>query len=424
MKPTINFANNYSSSSHFPQNLELDKKRFRVKLCPCGKSNKDGKFVPYKGYEEIGYCYSCGETFLPALSSQMESWQQPLPKPQRIRSNAQERKPKPSSHISFLVFKSSLGNYKGNTFVKFLITQFGEEVATNLIERYFIGTSRHWNGATVFWQVDFQGKVRTGRIMLYSLLTGKRTKQPYNHITWVHSALKLTDFNLNQCFFGEHLLKDKTKPVALVESEKTAIIASLYLPQFIWVATGGLQNLTQKRCNSLKGRNVILFPDVNCLEKWQEKAEKVSGLASLTISDLLELKATEAERMEGLDLADYLLRFNYKEFELTETTQPAHEPIPSYDDIFIPEEASEITANFIQRSIKRTLNWDHEIQELETFFKVASFPSTPIKLNQCCTINQPLLFVSSHLKTLKSHWGNPTFLPYLERLKALKNQIG
>lgn len=246
MKSTITSANNDSSSNHFPQNLELDKKRFRVKLCPCGKSNKDGKFVPYKGYEEIGYCHSCGETFLPALPRQMENWQQPLLKPQRIRSNAQERKPEPPSHISFPVFKRSLGNYEGNNFVKFLITQFGEEVATDLIERYFIGTSRHWNGATVFWQVDSQGKIRTGRIMLYSPITGKRTKQPYNHITWAHSSLKLTDFNLNQCFFGEHLLKDETKPVALVESEKTAIIASLYLPQFIWLATGGLQNLTQK----------------------------------------------------------------------------------------------------------------------------------------------------------------------------------
>lgn len=179
-----------------------------------------------------------------------------------------------------------------------------------------------------------------------------------------------------------------------------------------------------KKCNSLKGRKVILFPDVNCLEKWQEKAEKLSGLASLTISDLLEQEATEAERMEGLDLADYLLRFNYKGFAITAAEAPNFKPTLLVDDIFIPEEASEITANLIQPSIKSTLNWDHEVQELENFFKTASFPTTPIKLNQCCTIRQPLLFVSSHLKTLKSHWGNPTFLPYFERLKALKSKLG
>lgn len=27
------------------QKLEFDKKRFRIKHCPCGKSNKDGKFT-------------------------------------------------------------------------------------------------------------------------------------------------------------------------------------------------------------------------------------------------------------------------------------------------------------------------------------------------------------------------------------------
>ncbi|MBT4969895.1 MAG: hypothetical protein HOM80_12890, partial [Bacteroidetes bacterium] len=60
-------------SSSLPK-LELDKKRFRVKNCPCGKSNKDGKFVPYIGYEDKGYCHSCGETFLPDLlqSEQMD----------------------------------------------------------------------------------------------------------------------------------------------------------------------------------------------------------------------------------------------------------------------------------------------------------------------------------------------------------------
>ena len=70
--------------------------------------------------------------------------------------------------------------------------------------------------------------------MLYNPDTGKRIKEPYNHITWVHTLLHKSGFNMKQCFFGEHLLAaDKTCPVALVESEKTALIASYYLPQYL-----------------------------------------------------------------------------------------------------------------------------------------------------------------------------------------------
>ena len=32
-------------------------------------------------------------------------------------------------------------------------------------QRYKVGTSKYWDGATVFWQTDNQNKVRTGKIM-------------------------------------------------------------------------------------------------------------------------------------------------------------------------------------------------------------------------------------------------------------------
>ena len=64
----------------------------------------------------------------------------------------------------------------------------------------------------------------------------------------------------------------------------------------------------------LKGRTVILFPDLNAFDKWSNKAKELSQLAIFTVSDLLERKATEAEREQGLDLADYLTRFNLEQF--------------------------------------------------------------------------------------------------------------
>ena len=38
---------------------EFDLNRSRVKLCPCGKRNRDGKFCPFKGSNNEGYCHSC-----------------------------------------------------------------------------------------------------------------------------------------------------------------------------------------------------------------------------------------------------------------------------------------------------------------------------------------------------------------------------
>jgi len=121
--------------------------------------------------------------------------------------------------------------------------------------------------------------------------------------------------------FGEHLLIDKTKPCAIFESEKTAVIASVYLPQFICLAVGSLTNLNAEKCSVLKGRTVVLFPDLNGFEKWSIKAKELSHLAAFTVSDLLERKAIEAERKQGFDLADYLIKFDYKAF----ATPPAVE---------------------------------------------------------------------------------------------------
>jgi len=225
------------------------------------------------------------------------------------------QKPKVVSYIPIELFKASLQRYEMNHFAQYLANLIGTEKANEALSRYFVATSKHWEGATVFWQIDLKGKIRTGKIMLYSPITGKRAKEPYNVITWVHKVINEPNFELEQCLFGEHLLKEPLKPVAIVESEKTAVIASVYIPKFIWLATGGLSNLKASRFEVLKGRQVFLFPDLNGFDKWNLKAKELSHLATFTVSDLLERKATDAERIEGFDLADYLVKLDYREFK-------------------------------------------------------------------------------------------------------------
>jgi len=132
----------------------------------------------------------------------------------------------------------------------------------------------------------------------------------------------LNDFNLKLCFYGEHLLESNPlKDVGLVESEKTAIISSLVFPDFVWLASGGKGGLSPYKFESLRNRNVSLFPDLSkpgdketCFEIWNNEVERIQGdiPGFFKVSDYFESKATNAEKKMGFDLADYILLENWK----------------------------------------------------------------------------------------------------------------
>ncbi len=232
------------------------------------------------------------------------------------------KKTKSVSYIPYNLFEKSLNTRRPNRFNDFLILNFGHAIANHAIAKYKIGTSKHWDGATIFWQIDVNDNVRSGKILLYDSSTGKRIKKPFSHITWVHSELKFSEFNLKQCFFGEHLLSEyPNKPIAIVESEKTAVIASIHLPNFIWLATGGILNLTAEKLKSLRGKEIVLFPDLNAYEKWKLFAEKVSNLYSIKVSRYLEDIASDEDKRLGLDLADFLLKLDKDEIITTQNPQ-------------------------------------------------------------------------------------------------------
>lgn len=384
----------------------------------------------------VGRCNresNCGYHYTPKQYFQDNNILFDTPPPKGYRPKPVTPLLKPVSFIPVEVFTAGLKRYNTNNFVKYLIDLFGIDIAYRVCEAYFIGTSKHWPGATVFWQIDTKGKIRTGKIMLYSPTTGKRVKEPFNHITWVHKALKQPEparpaggFELRQCLFGEHLLQDKTNPVAIVESEKTAVIASVYLPRFIWLAVGSLTNLNAEKCSVLKGRSVILFPDLNGFEKWNTKAKELSHIARITVSDLLERKATEAERKDGLDLADYLVRFDFLGFARPEpkATEPPpavqplievkaiEQPNPVY--YFTPTERGELS---------NPESWERVITELENYFTEIALPTQPVKLNPSSIINNCSLFIQNHLTTVKANNSKRTYLPYLNRLHELKQVL-
>lgn len=179
-----------------------------------------------------------------------------------------------------------------------------------LFQLYRIGTSTKWGGSAVFWQIDINGFVRTGKIMCYNPENGHRIKAPQAFVSWVHSELRMPDFHLKQCLFGEHLLKSSaSSPVMLVESEKTAIIMSHFISDYIWLATGGKNGCFNREAMlALQGRDVTLIPDLGATEQWKEKSVLLSGICKkVSVSDILERIATEEQRNQGLDIADFFL---------------------------------------------------------------------------------------------------------------------
>lgn len=367
----------------------------------------------------VGKCNridNCGYHYTPKQYFQDNNFDTPQVTPYN-KINIVTPQQKPASFIPVEIFKASLTNHEPNHFIKFLIGLFGVEITGRLVSNYFIGNSTHWPDATIFWQIDSKGKIRTGKIMLYNPTTGKRVKEPYNHITWVHKDLKQPEFELSQCFFGEHLLRDKIKPVAICESEKTAIISSVYFPKLIWLAAGSLEGLNAEKCKVLQRRKVILFPDLNGFEKWNIKAKELSHLAMFPVSDLLERKATEAEKEQGFDLADYLIKFDYIKFALT---GPAKQP-PVIKPLVEAKrfEPIEPVTHFRKAGKQKPESWDQDIVELEKYFKLIKLTPASVNLNQCTKITDIPLFIESHLSIMKAQAGNLRYKPYLDRLNEL-----
>lgn len=138
--------------------------------------------------------------------------------------------------------------------------------------------------------------------MLYNNKTGKRVKTPYNHIQWVHKLLKLKDFELQQCLFGLHLTSDSSiKKIAIVEAEKTAIIMSLFLPNYIWLATGGKGNFSKKMLFPIIGFTIVAYPDKTEFDGWNKTVLQLQKEGfKIKCSQFIEDKNVP----EGTDLAD------------------------------------------------------------------------------------------------------------------------
>jgi hypothetical protein len=328
--------------------FELDKSSKKVACPQCRqrrfvlyRDNETGSYLP----DEVGRCdreNDCGYHFSPKQYFDRNG-------------NLSSQKPfiesvKPAEPVKIDLLPIDVLNrsvdpkfQKQNNFFQFLTLLFGYGIAKELFARYLIGTSSFWKGAALFPQIDTEGYLRQIKIMLHNAFTGKRVKegatverfdrQQRKYITEVAEKScsliygRFIDettkgLNLEQTFFGCHLLTEfPNKPVCIVESEKTALVASVYMPGFLWLATGGASGCKWRDYaiyKVLKNRSVTFFPDhgffnrktgKTCFEEWTDRVARISEALQnprIRVSDILEKRLNSLERIDQ-DLADLLL---------------------------------------------------------------------------------------------------------------------
>ena len=196
-----------------------------------------------------------------------------------------------------------------------------EQQMQQAARRYRLGRSK--DGGVIFWEIDEQQQIRDGKIMFYH---DDCHRDHDHHPDWVSSRLKAHygydgDLPVDRCLFGLHLLPLLSRrgqgwsdppPIAIVESEKTAVICSELFPQAIWLASGGLSMLNVARLYPLRDYKVVLFPDTDpegkAFQSWRSIALTAQEHFKhpIRISRLLEDHASPSQKSRKIDLIDFL----------------------------------------------------------------------------------------------------------------------
>ena len=199
------------------------------------------------------------------------------------------------------------------SFLKLMVADVDKIV--DIVNAYQLGVTK--DAHIIYWYIDKEGIARMGKVMAY---------KPDGHRDKFYTPLSIpkelskrgelsADYAIKQTLFGEHLLNLSTcegKTIGIVESEKSAVICSLCLPDLLWMATGSKGNLQVERLSAIKERNSILFPDTDkdggAYRQWMNRSKELNANGwHLQVNDYLERVATIEQRLAKIDIADLLI---------------------------------------------------------------------------------------------------------------------
>ena len=211
-----------------------------------------------------------------------------------------------------------------------LLNLFPRDLVLKAIDEYHVGFESFDTGrldrSVLFWQVDDLGLIHNAKRICYRS-GGHRDKQVPPMLIWPGKQ---------QCLYGLHRYtgENRSKPVAIVESEKSALIMSIVKPQYLWMATGSLNNFNKQFLLPVKQAAITAFPDTDypsqkgvfkssAFTLWERAAQQMNRDGwNIKMSSALEDSATIPERMDKIDVADLVIEKAREDFILRHTRTP------------------------------------------------------------------------------------------------------
>ena len=237
---------------------------------------------------------------------------------QLVKPNSTKTTTKTMKKINFnSLLRSLLGDRSAiglNPLIDLLLRLYPQQAVLMACQRYLIGFNSFKTGkmgdALIFWQVDDKRHIVNAK-KIYYRFDGHRDKNLPPMVLYADNP---------QCLFGLHLLgEDPTQPIAIVESEKSALIMSIVMPEYLWMACGSLNNFNEKFLKPLRHRKIVAFPDLDyrrdskscysiSTDAWLKEANRLKAAGwKISVDMNLEKKATTPQRLDKCDIADIAL---------------------------------------------------------------------------------------------------------------------